>query len=449
MFTSQPHSSRGARRRTALGLLAALALAAGATTIERAIGTPTTASTVELADEDEVGTSGTDERVPNSHRPAMPASFQRESYGPGAVARLVLFSAAGGVTIQVFHAGTESTRIKAYDEMRGTAVTKPRWIGAVSSRRVIRIRVGNWPGGLYYARLSAAHGRIGYAPFVLRPRRLGRHRVAVVLPTFTWQAYNFSDDDGDGVPNTWYASRSVTSVKLFRPFENRGVPPHYKYYDQPFLCWLIANGWQVDYLADSDLDAAAGGAALARKYDLLVFSGHHEYVTTREFRTVRGFRNHGGNLMFLSANNFFWRVDRRGDRIFRIRKFRELGMPEASVIGVQYIANDDGSHRGPWIVRDAKAAKWLFDGTGVGRGTRLSSGGIEIDKTASASPRGVHVLAEIPNLLGPGLTGQMTYYETNSGAKVFAAGAFSLAGSVRQPVVSRMMKNLFNRLSKP
>jgi hypothetical protein len=430
-------------------LLAALALSAGATTIGRATGpVPPRASAVELADEDEVGTSGTDERVPNSHRPAVPASFQRESYRPGAVARLALFAAAGGLSIQVFHTGTESTRIRAYDEMRGTAVTKPRWIGAVSSGRVIRVPVGNWPGGLYYARLTAAHGRIGYAPFVLRPSRLGQHRVAVVLPTFTWQAYNFSDDDGDGVPNTWYASRSVKSVKLFRPFENRGVPPHYKYYDQPFLCWLIANGWKVDYLADSDLDAAGSGKGLARNYNLLVFSGHHEYVTTREFRTVRAFRDHGGNLMFLSANNFFWRVDRRGDRIFRIRKFRELGMPEASVIGVQYIANDDGSHRGPWIVRNTKAAPWVFDGTGVGRGSHLSSAGIEIDKTAATSPRGLHVLAEIPNLLGRGLTGQMTYYETKSGAKVFAAGAFSLAGSVRQPVVSRMMKNLFDRLSQ-
>ncbi len=40
------------------------------------------------------------------------------------------------------------------------------------------------------------------------------------------------------------------------------------------------------------------------------------------------------------------------------------------------------------------------------------------------------MLAEIPDLFGKGFTAQMTYYETPSGAKVFAAGAFTLAGSV-------------------
>ena len=51
-------------------------------------------------------------------------------------------------------------------------------------------------------------------------------------------------------------------------------------------------------------------ATLASAYDLIVFPGHHEYVTTREYDLVEGYRDLGGNLMFLSANNFFWRVDR-------------------------------------------------------------------------------------------------------------------------------------------
>jgi hypothetical protein len=61
----------------------------------------------------------------------------------------------------------------------------------------------------------------------------------------------------------------------------------------------------------------------------------------------------------------------------------------------------------------------------------------------------VHVLAEIPNLYGPGFTAQMTYYETPAGAKVFAAGAFTLAGSVRDPAVERLMENLWAHLSQP
>ena len=50
------------------------------------------------------------------------------------------------------------------------------------------------------------------------------------------------------------------------------------------------------------------------------------------------------------------------------------------------------------------------------------------------------MLAEIPNLFGPGFTAQMTYYETARGAKVFAAGAFTLAGAVLQPNVSMVWR---------
>ena len=43
----------------------------------------------------------------------------------------------------------------------------------------------------------------------------------------------------------------------------------------------------------------------------------------------------------------------------------------------------------------------------------------------------------------------MTYYETPQGAKVFAAGAFTLAGSVWEPQVKPLMENLWRRLSTP
>jgi hypothetical protein len=57
------------------------------------------------------------------------------------------------------------------------------------------------------------------------------------------------------------------------------------------------------------------------------------------------------------------------------------------------------------------------------------------------------VLAEIPDLFGPGFTAQMTYYQTPHGAKVFAAGAFTLAGSAGQPVVAQLLENLWARMT--
>ena len=57
-----------------------------------------------------------------------------------------------------------------------------------------------------------------------------------------------------------------------------------------------------------------------------------------------------------------------------------------------------------------------------------------------------HKPAEIPNLIGPGGTAQMTYYETPAGARVFAAGAFTLAGA-RDPLSRRLLENLWRHLA--
>jgi len=117
--------------------------------------------------------------------------------------------------------------------------------------------------------------------------------------------------------------------------------------------------------------------------------------------------------------------------------------PEAALIGVQYRANDRGGHRGAWVVTRA-GERVLFAGAPV---EQFGSGGIEIDATASSSPSNVRVLAQIPNLYGPGFTGQMTYYTTPAGAKVFAAGAFTLAGSVWDPDIEPIVERLWEEMS--
>ena len=152
-------------------------------------------------------------------------------------------------------------------------------------------------------------------------------------------------------------------------------------------------------------------------------------MTTREYDAVERYRDLGGNLAFLSANNFFWQVVKHGDVVTKTKQWRDLERPEAALLGVQYRGNDSGEARGSWIVRDVPAADWLFAGTGIRPGSRFGEDwGIEIDRTSADSPKGVQVIAEIPDLFGPGFTAQMTYYETEYGAKVFAAGAFTLAG---------------------
>jgi len=382
-------------------------------------------------------------------RPSVEAAFPHESYAPRSTARLVVDNRARGLTLQLFRLGAARVQTADNITMRGIAVTQPRGVGP-SGTTTIRVGIGDWPSGLYFARLRAADGRVGFAPFVVRPRRLGEQRVAIVMPTLTWQAYNLRDEDGDGVGDSWYASWSHRTVRLGRPFLNRGVPYAFRRYDLPFLRWLARTGREVDVLAQSDLEASSS-AELDRAYDLIVFPGHHEYVTRREYDVIEGYRDRGGNLAFLSANNFFWQVVRRGDLIVRTRQWRHLGRPEAGLIGVQYRANAGPlTTRGPFVVRDVPAASWLFAGTRLAPGSRFGRDwGIEIDHTSADSPPRVQVIAEIPDLFGPGLTAQMTYYETRTGARVFAAGAFTLAGWIGDPVVARVAANLWRRLTEP
>ena len=349
--------------------------------------------------------------------------------------------------MRIFHSGPERAATNDTVSMKGLPVTRTRAVGSSPGRRAIRIRIGAWESGLYFARLRAADGRVGFAPFVVRPRRLGEHRVAVVLPTLTWQAYNLRDDDGDGKGDSWYAAWGHKTVRLGRPYLNRGVPYHFRRYDLPFLNWLAWTHREVDYLAQADLEAAKSGAALATAYDLIVFPGHHEYVTTREYNLVERYRDLGGNLVFLSANNFFWRVVRQANIIRKTELWRDLGRPEAALIGVQYLANGKTPRR-PWIVKATDAA-WVFKGTGLKDGSTFGRGGVEIDRTTPASPRSVLVVAEIRDLFGPGKTAQMTYYETPNGAKVFAAGAFYFTRWLhRDAMTARLVDNIWTRLAR-
>jgi hypothetical protein len=395
--------------------------------------------------DDLVGFAG---RGTDSKKPKVAAFFLRESYPRGGSAQLVIADNALRVSVQVFHAGAETDWTMASDEMFGAPVTAVRSIGAVHAKRVVRIRLGFWPSGVYYAELKAPGGRVGYAPFVLSPSHWGEHAVAIVLPTQTWQAYNYRDDDGDGRPNTWYGGGG-RNVRLFRPFTHRGVPHHFKHYAAPLLRWAQKTGHDADYLSDADLNAISSGGQLRHAYQLLIFEGHHEYVTSHEYDIVTRYRDLGGNMMFMCANNFFRRVDVHAGAMTLVGQWRDLGRQEAALIGVEYYKNDNGKHRRPWVVqKTATRVPWLLENTNLSVGSAFSLGGIEADHVTSASPRQVVVVAKIPNLYEDGRDSHMTYYETAAGAKVFAAGAFSLTSAIGEPTVKTLVENLWERLAK-
>ena len=99
------------------------------------------------------------------------------------------------------------------------------------------------------------------------------------------------------------------------------------------------------------------------------------------------------------------------------------------------------------------ACPWLFEGTGLENGSligeEIGGFGIEIDQATSASPAGTVIVAEIPELYGPGTDAHMTYYETANGARVFSAGALDFSGAVLVRPIDRMLRNLWDHLAVP
>ena len=184
----------------------------------------------------------------------------------------------------------------------------------------------------------------------------------------------------------------------------------------------------MDYLADDDFERIGAGDRLSRLYDLVMFPGHEEYVTTHAYDVLKRYRHFAGTLAFFSANNVFHRVERRGRRLVRTGRWRDLVRSEAALAGVQYLRWNENRYRSaPYVVVGRQHATWLFRETSLRNGDRSGSFGIEIDAQTSDSPRGTRVLARIPEVFGRGRSAEMTYYMTPWGAKVFAAGAFTSA----------------------
>ena len=128
----------------------------------------------------------------------------------------------------------------------------------------------------------------------------------MVLPTRTWQAYNLRDEDGDGNGDSWYAGRrdedGATRAALPEPRRARSRPAV-----RPAVpAWLAPHaGREVDVLAQCDLESAPRAQRWAAAYDLMVFPGHHEYVTRASTTSSRGSAIWAGTSAFFRANNYF------------------------------------------------------------------------------------------------------------------------------------------------
>lgn len=382
------------------------------------------------------------------------AGFEARSYVAGQTATLrITGGGTSKATLQLYLAGApveSGTASLGWDRTTfGRAVTVPRQVRRRRGAWLVHVRLGSgWPSGDYVARLTWP-GHTDYAPFVIRPRKLGTEPVLVVEPTNTWQAYNVTDGD------SWYLSPAVHLIHLDRPFAGTdvrggrvptGLPEQFWRFDLGFLRWYWRSGYHADFVSDDDLERISHVGQLSR-YRLIVFAGHEEYVADRVYRLIERYRDRGGNLAFLSANNFFYAVRPGHDTIWGRMRWRDVGRPEAALVGEQYDGWNLGRYPNrPYRIVDTAAAPWLFAGTNLHDGSLLGRYGIEIDQPSDASPPQARVLAVIRNAFGRGRSAEMTIYRRGH-STVFDAGALNFGASAHWPAVSRLMSNLWTHLS--
>ena len=388
-----------------------------------------------------------------AHAALPTAVFTARSYSPGDRAQLVVRHVDGKAQLQILEVGGDPL-------VGGVGGLYAKLVQPAAPLQPTVV-IGNWPSGVYAARVRD-RGRVTYALFVLRSPHPGANRVAVIVPTNTWAAYNFADGNGDGVPDTWYRSQAATvacmnargaapgcTVSLATPLDKDGLGGHFRSSVVGFMRWMSQAGHQADMLSEDDLEHVASGDVLASRYKLIVYPWHSEYVTTHEYSLIQRYRDLGGHLAFLSADNFYRRVDRHGDDLTLIDTWRDLGRPEATLVGEQYLDwFQDEYPNQPYLVTGMASAPWFFAGAGLHDGSRFGVYGIEIDATTKASPPGVRVLARIPDIFGLE-SADMTYYTTARGARVFAAGTMNFGASAMWPRTRILLDNLWATMTSP
>ena len=128
-------------------------------------------------------------RVYGGRRPASPdranapvvrvlgveAAFTQRSYRSEERMALRVLADAPSFTLTFLRVGHGPDPSQRSDEMTGLPMGDPitvDWTGKRSTRQTITVQSGvGWPSGLYTAKLETPDGRVGFAPFVIRPTR--------------------------------------------------------------------------------------------------------------------------------------------------------------------------------------------------------------------------------------------------------------------------------------
>ncbi|WP_406315343.1 N,N-dimethylformamidase beta subunit family domain-containing protein [Streptomyces sp. NBC_00118] len=320
----------------------------------------------------------------------------------------------------------------------------------------------SWPSGVYASQLKSPQGKEHNVMFVVRPSTPQR-QIAVLVPTNTYNAYNFWGGHNQYTTGQAGAQRTVTMQRpqMGTSWDNfyttaTGIIDHLLYSDLQLFRWMSSKSVAYDCYADTDLHATGANwlrtPSQGGHYKALVLTTHPEYFSQTARDNVVAFQNNGGRIIYLGGNGIYERMQYTADGnaiIFRRPDgsrdvYADSGQSESQILGVSHYQPTYMSFA-PYQVRDTTSNPFTA-GTGLSVGDTFGSvsydiaaSGWEVDRRQGAVPGSV-LIAEGLNTTG----GAEMLYVPASDTKgwVFSVGSLSFTGSV--PIDTAIQKLLLN-----
>jgi putative cell wall-binding protein len=392
----------------------------------------------------------------------------KKSYTPGQTIDLFIHSPAANYSIDFIRFGQQNNLVHSVRSIPGKKqnyYSDAYAEGALWEKSYSYQIPSNWSSGMYAAKIFDGKNEF-YITFIVKDK--SSKNIAVLASTNTWEAYNSwggkSLYSHERKNNKLYYKEIVS---FQRP--NPGATPignegHLANGERHILSWLEKYRYPYSILTDMDVHQQPNRL---KEFDAVIVSTHSEYWTTSMYNALKAYLNNGGNVLYLSGNGIYWRSAIKGQQI-EVKKdggyhsftkekgglFYQTGTPETALVGVGY-RSTGFSVPAPYQV--VNSSHWIFKGTGVKKGSRIgtrglntvkgSSGGAsgwETDQVDRNTPKNYVMLAKGTNTNGAGA--HMIYYDHTGGGGVFSTGSITFGGSLAvDNQLTQMVKNVLNR----
>jgi hypothetical protein len=440
----------------------------------------------------------------------------RLSYQPGEEVAFHISTTAGRYAMEISRLGAEAEVVHTEADLPGGAHPIPEDASSHGCRWPVSHRVTvpeGWRSGYYNVKLRVEDGGGTYVGrnrrtaevdlfFIVRAAEPGRATpILLQLATNTYNAYN------NWGGSSLYAYHGRAGLQGHRVSFDRPLAGQFRNWELPFVAWAEKNGYDLEYCANSDLEAFP---ELVDKYKLVLSFGHDEYWSTPMRDTLEGYIGRGGNVAFFSGNTCCWQVrsedDNRAltcwkqqfnqDPLFPTGDHRTLSTlwshhlvdrPENELTGVGFLHG--GYHLSHGQYMDGSGAftahrpdHWIFEGTDLESGSEFGGkhtvvgyecdgcefemeDGLPVPTGRDGTPEGFEIVATAParwhpddalwydefprDSSGAPAEGAAVFGTYTRGGTVVTTGTTDWAHGLRggDPVVERITRNILDRLS--